>query len=117
MSKLLIITRNKIDTSFWSTFLNSKKVNIEKFDISKNLISNIENYAPDLILLDDYFHNSENKVWMKSIIRKIKSNNPEEAIIWLSPEYCETNNSKMNIPNSCYSFSERFINDLKRILH
>lgn len=117
MSKLLIITRNQIDKSFWSTYLNANNVKIQKFGISKNLISKIETYAPDLILLDDYFHTYKNKAWMKSIVRKIKLNNPDKDIMCLSPSYCETDSLNSPSKNSCYSFSDRFINDLRRRLH
>ncbi len=116
MSKLLIITRNQIDKSFWSKYLNSNKVKIQKFEISKNLISNIKSYAPDLILLDDYFQTYKNKTWMKSVVRKIKLNNPEETIMCLSPAFCDLDNQKSNTQNTCYSFSDRFINDLKKRL-
>ncbi|MFT5859959.1 MAG: hypothetical protein ACI865_002066 [Flavobacteriaceae bacterium] len=117
MSKLLVISNNKIDVSFWYTYLNPKSVEVKKTGVDKNLLNHLKRDTPDLILLDDYFETYNNGQWMRQIIVNIQQVLPSKKIICLSPKFCQEDEFVDRIGFQCHSFNETFISDLKQGLN
>lgn len=104
------------DQSYLVEYLNLSRDDVNKnFTFNKLNLSELRNFDPDIIVIDQYFTNQD----YTSIINSIKINLEHAKIYFLSPEYANYSGviQSMNNKNHLYSsFSVDILNHINATL-
>ena len=98
--KFCILHKNK--TSLLTNFIQfSKKDKLKSYSFNNISIKEIEKYAPDAIIIDNYFSDCNYKLLISTIIHNFKHTN----IYVISPEYAQYNRviKSFNCENHIFS--------------
>ncbi|MBL4667684.1 MAG: hypothetical protein JKY30_00260 [Flavobacteriales bacterium] len=103
------------DQSYLIDYINLSRsdMNID-FSFENLNLTELKNYAPNIIVIDQYFIDTN----FDSIINSIKLNFKQAKIYFLSPEYADYNGiiQSLNNPNHYYSnFSLDILNHINSI--
>ena len=84
--KIFVLCKNET-TLLTDFFLFSKNDTIKDISFAKFSITELDKYAPDTIIIDNYYTECNNRMIIDSIISKFK----KTQIFVISPEYAEYN--------------------------
>lgn len=98
--KFCVLCKNETN-SLTDFFLFSERDSIKDVSFNNFSITEIEKYAPDVIIIDNYYTECNNRMLIDSITKKFK----KTRIFVISPEYAQYNKviKSLNCENHFFS--------------